>query len=151
MIGDSRFIGSHVVEKLLDETTLVRGPSGGLTLCTSCQHHGSRNCRPRSEGRRPPYLIGTINLLESMQGLGLSRILFLSSGGALYGIPEVVFIPEAHALRPVNSCGIVRAAINTIWRCTGGRAGSRLSAHRGYYFWNHPKWRLQHVGATGFT
>jgi UDP-glucose 4-epimerase len=56
-------------------------------------------------------LIGTINLLDSMQRLRLSRILFLSSGGTVYGIPEVVPIPETHALRPVSSYGIVKAAI----------------------------------------
>jgi UDP-glucose 4-epimerase len=56
-------------------------------------------------------LVGTINLLDSMQRLGLSRILFLSSGGTVYGIPEVVPIPETQALRPINSYGIVKAAI----------------------------------------
>lgn len=56
-------------------------------------------------------LIGTINLLDSMQRLGLSRILFLSSGGTVYGIPETIPIPETHPLRPINSYGIVKATI----------------------------------------
>ncbi len=56
-------------------------------------------------------LIGTINLLESMQGLGVRRILFLSSGGTVYGIPETVPIPETHPLRPISSYGIVKASI----------------------------------------
>jgi UDP-glucose 4-epimerase len=56
-------------------------------------------------------LIGTINLLDSMQRLGLSRILFLSSGGTVYGIPDTIPIPETHALRPINSYGIVKASI----------------------------------------
>jgi UDP-glucose 4-epimerase len=56
-------------------------------------------------------LVGTIKLLDSMQRLGLSRILFLSSGGTVYGIPETIPIPETHALRPINSYGIVKAAI----------------------------------------
>jgi UDP-glucose 4-epimerase len=56
-------------------------------------------------------LVGTINLLDSMQRLGLSRILFLSSGGTVYGIPDTLPIPETHALRPINSYGIVKAAI----------------------------------------
>ena len=56
-------------------------------------------------------LVGTINLLDSMQRLGLSRILFLSSGGTVYGIPDTIPIPETHALRPINSYGIVKAAI----------------------------------------
>jgi UDP-glucose 4-epimerase len=56
-------------------------------------------------------LIGTINLLDSMQRLGLSRILFLSSGGTVYGIPDTLPIPETHPLRPINSYGIVKATI----------------------------------------
>jgi UDP-glucose 4-epimerase len=56
-------------------------------------------------------LIGTISLLDSMQLLGISRILFLSSGGTVYGIPDVVPIPETHPLRPINSYGIVKATI----------------------------------------
>ncbi len=56
-------------------------------------------------------LIGTINLLESMQRLGLSRILFLSSGGTVYGVPDTIPIPETHALRPINSYGIVKTSI----------------------------------------
>jgi UDP-glucose 4-epimerase len=56
-------------------------------------------------------LIGTINLLDSMRRLGLSRILFLSSGGTVYGVPDTIPIPETHALRPINSYGIVKATI----------------------------------------
>jgi UDP-glucose 4-epimerase len=56
-------------------------------------------------------LLGTINLLDSMQQLGLFRILFLSSGGTVYGVPDTIPIPETHALRPINSYGIVKATI----------------------------------------
>ena len=56
-------------------------------------------------------LIGAINLFESMQRLGVHRILFLSSGGTVYGIPEMVPIPETHPLRPISSYGIVKASI----------------------------------------
>ena len=56
-------------------------------------------------------LLGAIALFELMHGLGLRRILFLSSGGTVYGIPETIPIPETHALRPINSYGIVKASI----------------------------------------
>lgn len=58
-------------------------------------------------------LVGTIVLLDCMVSLGISRILFLSSGGTVYGIPDTVPIPETHALRPINSYGIVKAAIES--------------------------------------
>jgi UDP-glucose 4-epimerase len=56
-------------------------------------------------------LVGAISLLESMRRVGLSRILFLSSGGTVYGIPETIPIPETHPLRPIGSYGIVKATI----------------------------------------
>ncbi|QIE43773.1 NAD-dependent epimerase/dehydratase family protein (plasmid) [Rhodobacteraceae bacterium SC52] len=56
-------------------------------------------------------LVGTLTLLESMTVLNISRILFLSSGGTIYGAPDVVPIPEDHPLRPINSYGIVKASI----------------------------------------
>ncbi len=56
-------------------------------------------------------LIGTLNLLELMDRLGVRRILFLSSGGTVYGVPDVLPIPESHPLRPLNSYGIVKVSI----------------------------------------
>jgi UDP-glucose 4-epimerase len=56
-------------------------------------------------------LVGTLGLLDSMVGLGIPRILFLSSGGTVYGPPDMIPIPESHPLRPINSYGIVKAAI----------------------------------------
>src|SRR5271166_425744 len=51
-------------------------------------------------------LINTLNLLRTMIDLGIPRILFLSSGGTVYGIPEITPIPEDHPLRPISSYGI---------------------------------------------
>ncbi|WP_170426147.1 NAD-dependent epimerase/dehydratase family protein [Ruegeria arenilitoris] len=56
-------------------------------------------------------LIGTLSLLDAMVDLGIPRLLFLSSGGTVYGPPEVVPIPETHPLRPINSYGIVKSSI----------------------------------------
>src|ERR1700722_7131414 len=94
-----------------DEMTLVEALSGIDVVyhLVSTTVPGTADLDPKTDVR--DNLIGTINLLESMQRLGLSRILFLSSGGTVYGIPEVVPIPETHALRPINSYGIVKAAI----------------------------------------
>ncbi|MDQ0346408.1 NAD-dependent epimerase/dehydratase family protein [Ancylobacter vacuolatus] len=56
-------------------------------------------------------LIGTLGLLDAMSRVGVSRLLFLSSGGTVYGRPDQVPIPETHPLRPINSYGIVKVAI----------------------------------------
>lgn len=54
---------------------------------------------------------GTLSLLDAMVSLGMSRIVFMSSGGTVYGPPDTVPIPESHPLRPISSYGIVKCAI----------------------------------------
>ena len=56
-------------------------------------------------------LIGTLRLLGAMVEAGVRRIVFLSSGGTVYGNPEVVPTPEDHPQRPRSSYGVVKVAI----------------------------------------
>ncbi|MDW4549327.1 NAD-dependent epimerase/dehydratase family protein [Defluviimonas sp. D31] len=56
-------------------------------------------------------LIAVLNLLDAMRGVGVRRIVYMSSGGTVYGIPEQVPTPETHPLRPQSSYGIVKVAI----------------------------------------
>ena len=50
-------------------------------------------------------------LLEAMRQRGLRRIWFLSSGGAVYGVPRHVPIPEDHACAPISPYGIIKLAM----------------------------------------
>lgn len=45
-------------------------------------------------------LINTVRLLQLMLQNGVSRIVYLSSGGTVYGIPDISPIPEKHPLNP---------------------------------------------------
>ncbi len=56
-------------------------------------------------------LINTVKLLDLMRQQGTPRIVYLSSGGTVYGIPDYSPIPETHPLRPISSYGIVKVAI----------------------------------------
>lgn len=56
-------------------------------------------------------LISTLELLEQMRKKKLYRILYLSSGGTVYGNPESSPISESHPLNPISSYGIVKMAI----------------------------------------
>lgn len=56
-------------------------------------------------------LINTIRLLELMRASGLRRLIYLSSGGTVYGIPEHDPVTEDHPLHPISSYGIVKVAI----------------------------------------
>ena len=56
-------------------------------------------------------LVNTIGLLECMKEIGISRIIFLSSGGTIYGDSDKDQINEDHPLNPNCSYGIVKLAV----------------------------------------
>ena len=56
-------------------------------------------------------LIGAVRLLDIMRAAGLRKMVFLSSGGTVYGIPQSNPVAESHPLRPICSYGIVKVAI----------------------------------------
>jgi UDP-glucose 4-epimerase len=56
-------------------------------------------------------LIDTIKLLQMMHTCNIKRIIYLSSGGVIYGAPTVSPTPETHPLDPICSYGIVKVAI----------------------------------------
>jgi len=56
---------------------------------------------------------GTIHLLSAMQRAGVKRFLF-SSSAAVYGIPEVVPVPETAPLNPINPYGRTKAIVEEI-------------------------------------
>jgi len=56
-------------------------------------------------------LINTVRLLDNMREMGVQKIVFLSSGGTVYGNPESVPIREDHPLNPICSYGVVKVAI----------------------------------------
>lgn len=58
-------------------------------------------------------LIGTLNLLCAMIEAGVHRLLYLSSGGTVYGVPQTVPLHESHPLNPVCSYGVVKVAVES--------------------------------------
>lgn len=56
-------------------------------------------------------LIPTLQLLELIKQSSVKKLIFLSSGGTVYGIPSVIPIKENHSTNPINSYGIVKKAI----------------------------------------
>lgn len=56
-------------------------------------------------------LAGTVRMLELMRQAGPSRIIFLSSGGTVYGEPSSLPVTEQEKLRPLCSYGVVKVAI----------------------------------------
>ncbi len=56
-------------------------------------------------------LVGSVRLLEVMRSVGVRNILYLSSGGTVYGVPRDETVSEDHPLQPLNSYGVVKAAV----------------------------------------
>jgi UDP-glucose 4-epimerase len=71
---------------------------------------------PRSSNENPVYdvetnVIGTLHLLESVRKHKTKKIIFVSSGGTVYGIPKEIPIKETHPTEPICSYGIAKLAI----------------------------------------
>lgn len=71
---------------------------------------------PKSSNDDPIYdvesnVVGTLRLLDSAKRAGVEKVVFVSSGGTVYGIPKTVPIKESHPTDPVSSYGIGKLAI----------------------------------------
>jgi UDP-glucose 4-epimerase len=56
-------------------------------------------------------LISTVNMLEVARENNVKKIIFISSGGTVYGIPKEIPISETHSTMPISSYGIQKLAI----------------------------------------
>ena len=78
--------------------------------------HLASGSLPQSSNRDPyadvqVNLLGSLNLLEASRLTGVKRLVMVSSGGTVYGIPSVVPIPESHPTDPICSYGTTKLAI----------------------------------------
>ncbi|UTH76565.1 NAD-dependent epimerase/dehydratase family protein [Chromobacterium sp. IIBBL 290-4] len=56
-------------------------------------------------------LINTVKLLSKLEKSSVKRVIFISSGGTVYGEPTYLPIDEKHPTNPIVSYGIVKLAI----------------------------------------
>lgn len=56
-------------------------------------------------------LLPTIRMLQMLRDVGVPRLIFLSSGGTVYGNSQAALIGEDHVRNPLSSYGIVKVAI----------------------------------------
>lgn len=71
---------------------------------------------PKGSNEDPVYdvntnVISTIHMLNTMVQTGVKRIIFISSGGTVYGVPHAIPIPEDHPTNPEVSYGITKLII----------------------------------------
>lgn len=71
---------------------------------------------PKNSNDNPVYdvesnVVGSLNMLGLAVRLGIGKVVFISSGGTVYGVPQEVPIKETHPTDPVCSYGIGKLAI----------------------------------------
>ena len=96
------FSSRHDIEKALDGMDAVV--------------HLVSTTLPKSSNADPIYdvqsnLVATLQLLDEMICKRIKKIIFISSGGTVYGFPQSVPISENHPTDPICSYGITKLAI----------------------------------------
>jgi len=137
--GGAGFIGSHVVDRLVEEghqVIVVDNLSSGkrknvnraaslykLDIQSSRLERVFRNERPnlvihlaaqinvRRSVEDPIFdaqvnILGTMNVLQQAVKHGARKVIFSSSGGAIYGEQEIYPAPESHVTNPMSPYGI---------------------------------------------
>ncbi|WMY07501.1 NAD-dependent epimerase/dehydratase family protein [Paraburkholderia phenoliruptrix] len=75
-------------------------------------------------------LIGSVKFLEQMRLSGVRRIVYLSSGGTVYGNTEEECLREESATNPISSYGTVKLAIEKYLGVYGSQYGVRATVLR---------------------
>ena len=96
----------------------IRSPEARQTLATGSfdvlNHHAAQ-IDVRVSVDRPAFdshinVVGLVNLLEGAGEGGVKRVVFASSGGVVYGDPEVIPTPETAPKLPVSPYGVSKLA-----------------------------------------
>lgn len=71
---------------------------------------------PGSADENPVYdletnVVATLGVLEEALAAGVKRLVFVSSGGTVYGLPRAIPIPETHPTDPITAHGVGKLAI----------------------------------------
>jgi UDP-glucose 4-epimerase len=62
-------------------------------------------------------IVGSINLIECCRRFGVRRVIFASSGGAVYGDTEILPTPEGEPAHPASPYGISKLAVEHYLEC----------------------------------
>jgi UDP-glucose 4-epimerase len=137
VIGASGFLGRHLVEQLLQQKyqvlaldrynafsareglEYVEGSFLDVKLMASLLQdcdavfHLASTTLPKTSNDDPLFdiesnLKGAVTLLDLALEHDIQRLVFISSGGTVYGPPEQLPVPESHATDPACSYGIVK-------------------------------------------
>ena len=103
---------AEYVEGELGNHGLIREALNGVEVV----YHFVSTTLPKTSNDDPIYdvrsnLVDTLQLLESCVEAGVRKVVFASSGGTVYGVPQEVPLTEKHPTAPITSYGVVKLAI----------------------------------------
>lgn len=121
-IFDLPNISTHNLKQCLHAVEIVGGDFNNATDLSHALEdvdvviHLVCTTLPGPSNDNPAYdvesnVIGTLNLLKEAVAKGIKKVIFASSGGTVYGIPQCLPIPETHPTNPICSYGITKLAI----------------------------------------
>ena len=121
-VFDKTKVNTNNIQRHLNSIELVRGDFANkedLKLAirgTDYIFHLIGTTVPQSATQNPIYdlesnVISTINMLEIAKTAGIKKIIFASSGGTIYGIPQKVPLSEIHPTDPISAYGISKLIV----------------------------------------
>ncbi|MCH2045610.1 MAG: NAD-dependent epimerase/dehydratase family protein [Saprospiraceae bacterium] len=105
------------LKRVADQIEILRGNFGNEVLMTNYLDqidiliHLAWTTVPKDASDNPIYdaqsnLVGGLHLLEACVKAKIKKLVFISTGGALYGRPDYTPVDELHPLRPISAYGI---------------------------------------------
>jgi UDP-glucose 4-epimerase len=121
-IFDKKYCSRKNIEHLADKITFIEGDfTNKIDIETSIKDHDYiihlvSSTIPSDSNLNPFYdvesnLIPSIHLLNCCLNSKVSRVIFISSGGTVYGNPLSLPVSENHPTNPITSYGIIKLAI----------------------------------------
>jgi UDP-glucose 4-epimerase len=56
-------------------------------------------------------VVGSVRLIEAARTAGVARFVYITTGGALYGSPSLLPVPETHRIQPLSPYGVSKWAV----------------------------------------
>ena len=121
----------HYVQGELGNRELLRKH----LLLTDVVFHLASTTIPKTSNDDPAFdvqsnVVTTVNLLTECVKANVRRVVFMSSGRTVYGVPEQLPIPETHPTKPICSYGITKLMIEHYLRLFRHLHGLRYSIVR---------------------
>jgi UDP-glucose 4-epimerase len=105
--GDEPFVKCDLQAPVEAWRAAVEGCSGVFHLAWATVP-STANANPLAD--LETNVAGTVRLLEALRDLPEIPITFVSSGGTVYGEPDILPVPEDHPLRPKTAYGVSKTA-----------------------------------------